>query len=118
MLENSLFLKAKKCEFHAETASFLGFISWQGQLALVPAKLRAVTQWPNPQFRRQDQQFLCFVNFYRGFIRNFSKVAAPLTELTSTLRPFAWTERAKAAFSHLKVLLLSATILSHPDPFR
>lgn len=38
--ENSLFVKAEKCEFHAETMSFLGFIIRQGQLSPDPAKVR------------------------------------------------------------------------------
>lgn len=43
-------------------------------------------------------------------------MAAPLTELTFMLRPFTWTERAKATFSHVKVLFTTALVLSHPDP--
>lgn len=98
--------------------SFLGFIVRQGQLSPDPAKIQAVTEWPTPSTRKQLQQFLEFANFYRRFIRNYSKVAAPLTELTSTLRPFTWTERAEAAFSHLKGLFASAPVLAHPDPAR
>lgn len=43
-------------------------------------------------------------------------MAEPLTRLTSTLRPFAWTEEAEGAFARLKVLFTSATVLCHPDP--
>lgn len=57
-----------------------------------------------------------FSNFYRRFICDYSKLAAPLMRLTSTLRPFSLTEEAEAAFSHLKVLLTTAPVLSHPDP--
>lgn len=118
LLENSLFLKAGKCEFHADTVSFLGSIIQQVHLSPDPTKIRAVTEWPPPQARKQLQQFLGLANFYRWFIRNFSKVVALLTELTSTLHLFAWTERAEVAFAQLKVLFTSAPILSHPDPSR
>ncbi|KAI3356560.1 hypothetical protein L3Q82_017765 [Scortum barcoo] len=50
------------------------------------------------------------------FIRNYSKVAAPLTCLTSTTKPFLWTPEAERAFTLLKSLFTSAPILSHPDP--
>lgn len=118
LLENSLFVKAEKCEFHKDSVSFLGFIVRQGELLPDPAKIQAVAEWPTPSTRKQLQRFLGFANFYRRFVRDYSKVAAPLTELTSTLRPFIWTREAEAAFSHLKVLFSTAPVLSHPDPTR
>lgn len=80
----------------------------QGQLAVV--------EWPTSSSHKQLQRFLGFTNFYRCFIRNYSKVVAPLTRLTSTLKTFSWSEEAEAAFSNLKFLFTSAPILSHPDP--
>jgi hypothetical protein len=46
-----------------------------------PAKVEAVTQWPEPQGIKDIQAFLGFANFYRRFIANFSKLAQPLTRL-------------------------------------
>lgn len=63
----------------------------------------------------QLQQFLRFANFYRQFIRHYSKVAAPLTEFTSTRLPFSWTKRAKVVFSHMG-RFTSAPVLAHTDP--
>lgn len=42
LLENKLFVKAEKCEFHASSVPFLGYIIAQGQLRMDPAKVRAV----------------------------------------------------------------------------
>lgn len=53
--------------------------------------------------------------FYHRFIR---KVAAPLTRLTSTSQPFAWTAKAEATFSRLKVLFTTAPVLTQPDTAR
>lgn len=83
LLENKLFVKAEKCEFHAVKTSFLGFLLQAGRIAMDPAKVAAVTDWPEPRDRRQLQWFLGFANFYRWFIRGFSKVVAPLHALTS-----------------------------------
>jgi len=83
LLENKLFIKTEKCEFHQERVSFLGYIIRQGRLEADPGKIQAVTEWPVPTTRRELQRFLGFTNFYRRFIKNYSKVAAPLSSLTS-----------------------------------
>ena len=41
-------------------------------------------------------------------LQGFSRVAAPLSALTSTLRPFSWSPEAEAAFSSLKALFRGA----------
>ena len=49
LLENKLYVKAEKCEFHARKVSFLGFIVGEGQLQTDPEKVRAVAEWPVPE---------------------------------------------------------------------
>lgn len=75
-----------------------------------------VVEWPTPSSRKQLQRFLGFANFYRRFIRNYSKVAATLTRLTSTLKPFQWPEEAEAAFSKLKTMFTWTPVSSFPLP--
>ena len=116
LLENKLYVKAEKCEFHVSTVSFLGFIVEKGQIRADPGKVRAVAEWPTPTNRKLLQRFLGFANFYRRFVKNYSKVVAPLNKLTSTLVPFCWTSEAEQAFCKLKHLFTSAPILVHPDP--
>ena len=82
----NIIVKAEKCEFHASTVTFLGHIITQGQVRMDPEKVRAVFDWPKPDNRKQLQRFLGFANFYRCFIRNYSRIAAPLTALTSPVR--------------------------------
>ena len=118
LLENSLFVKAEKCEFHASSVSFLGYIVAQDSLQMDPAKVSAVTSWPVPETRKQLQCFLGFANFYRRFIRNYSSVAAPLTALTSSKVPFQWSPSTDKAFHTLKTRFTSAPILQMPDPNR
>lgn len=115
LLENRLFCKAEKCEFHASTVSFLGFIIEQGQLRADPAKVKAVLEWPVPSSRKKLQSFLGFSNFYRRFIRDFSKVALPLTQLTSPKQPYLWSPAAQQAFDRLKSLFASAPVLAQAD---
>ncbi len=118
LLENSLFVKAEKCEFHAPSVSFLGYVVAKGSLQMDPAKVSAVTSWPVPDSRKRLQSFLGFANFYRRFIRSYSSVAAPLTALTSSKVPFQWNSAADEAFQALKLRFTTAPILQLPDPDR
>ena len=118
LLENRLFVKAEKCTFDAASVEFLSHILENGQVRADPKKVRAVEEWPWPADHTQLRRFLGFANFYRRFIRGFSRVAAPLTALTSTLRSFSWTLEAKSAFLTLKSLFTSAPALILPQPSR
>lgn len=116
LLQNCLFVKAEKCDFHVDTTSFLGYIIVPGEISMDPIKVEAVKEWPQPQTRKQLQRFLGFAHFYHWFIRNYSKIAAPLTALTSTARTFAWNFEASTAFLELKKRFTAAPILIQPDP--
>uniref|UniRef100_A0A3P9KPU5 Gypsy retrotransposon integrase-like protein 1 n=2 Tax=Oryzias latipes TaxID=8090 RepID=A0A3P9KPU5_ORYLA len=118
LLENKLFVKSEKCEFHVDSVAFLGYILEAGQIKPDPSKLRAVSEWEVPQSRKKLQQFLGFANFYRRFIRNYSSIAAPLTQLTSIKVPYVWNNAADSAFHELKELFTSAPILIQPDPHK
>ncbi len=81
LLDNQLYIKSEKCEFHVKQMSFLGYnISHQG-VEMDDSKVRAVTDWPQPTTVKELQRFLGFANFYRRFIRNYSLIASPLTSL-------------------------------------
>ena len=56
------------------------------------------------------------VNFYRKFIKNCSKIARPLTELTKTTRKWEWNPDCTIAFNTLKAALASPPVLVTPDP--
>jgi len=116
LLENShsLFIKAEECEFHVLMVSFLGYIVAQGSLQMDPAKVSGVTSCPDPNCRKQMQQFLGFANFYRRFIRDYSTIAIPLTSLTSSKVSFSWILATEVAFQTLKTQFTSATILQIP----
>lgn len=104
LLENRLFVKPEKCEFHSSSVSFLGYIIAQGQLKPDPAKIIVVTEWPVPTSLKELQRFLGFANFYMRFISNYSKESSPLTCLTSASSLFWWSPEAAAAFTRLKTL--------------
>ena len=53
LLENRLFVKAEKCEFHWSTVQFLGFVVSRGRIEMDPAKTEAVVSWPPPTNRKE-----------------------------------------------------------------
>ena len=57
LLENQLYVKTEKNEFHANTTSFLGFIIAPGEMQMDPTKVSAVAQWPTPDSHKKVQQF-------------------------------------------------------------
>ncbi|SJL08099.1 uncharacterized protein ARMOST_11461 [Armillaria ostoyae] len=73
--ENKLFLKAEKCEFEVLETEYLGVIISEGQVRMDPVKLAGIAEWPTPTKKKELQSFLGFMNFYRKFIRNYSKMA-------------------------------------------
>lgn len=111
-----LFAKLEKCLFHKTSISFLGYVISDGTVAMEPEKIASVSQWPQPTSMKGVQSFLGFCNFYRRFIRNFSQVAKPLTDLTKKNVPFAWTELCEQAFQHLKKTISSNPLLLTVDP--
>ena len=114
--ENDLFCKPEKCEFFQSSVEYLGLIVGRGTVAMDPAKVDAVTQWPEPQRVKDIQAFLGFANFYRRFINNFSKLAQPLTKLLRKDVPWEWAEAQGQAFQRLKQAFISAPILIMADP--
>jgi len=61
------------------------------------------------------QSFVGLAGYYRRFIEGFSKIVAPLTQLTRKDHPFAWTDRCEESFRELKQRLTSAPALIIPD---
>jgi hypothetical protein len=79
-----------------------------------PQKIRTVIEWKKPATIRDVQCFLGFVNFYRIFIRNYSKIATSLTRLTCKDK-LEWNAEADQAFETLKKAFTMAPILTHPN---
>lgn len=77
LLENRLYVKGEKCQFHSPSVTFLDYILAGGQVKTDPAKVRTILEWPTPTSRKHLQHFLGFANFYQRFIHNYSKVATP-----------------------------------------
>ncbi|KAI3372559.1 hypothetical protein L3Q82_023038 [Scortum barcoo] len=91
LLENQLYVKAEKSEFHASSVSFLGFIVVENQVKMDPEKVSELTNWLPLTTQKKVQQFLGFANFYCNVYQKLQLcVAAPFHALTSSKVPFQW----------------------------
>ena len=98
----NLRIKPEKCRFHVHEVEYLGFIITQGGLRMDPAKISAVKDWKTPGSVKEVLSFLGLANFYRRFIKGYSSIAAPLTNLTRNDTPWVWAQREQEAFDKLK----------------
>jgi hypothetical protein len=53
-----------------------------------PGKIQEVLDWKPPRTVHQFRSFLSLTGYYRRFIPNFSKIAKPITDTTTTPKPF------------------------------
>jgi hypothetical protein len=72
----------KKCEFFVTETKFLGLIVGIDGIRMDPEKVKAIVEWQEPRDVSGVRAFLGFCNFYRRFIRNYSRMVRKLVELT------------------------------------
>jgi len=83
-------LAPHKAEWCKKEVEFLGVMVGADGVRMSKNKVKAVLEWPTPTSVKEVQAFISFANFYRRFIKNFSRVALPLTEKTKNQdEPFA-----------------------------
>jgi len=110
---HKLYLKPEKCEFEKESVNYLGMVVGGGDVQMEEKKVEAIRSWETPSKKKDLQRFLGFVNFYRKFVKDFSRIARPLYELTGNT-PWGWLPRHQEAFDTLKNAISDATILHTP----
>jgi hypothetical protein len=113
-----LYAKRSKCEFFQREVEFLGHRVGEDGLKVMHEKVMAVDQWPQPTNVGDVRSFLGLTGFYRKFVRDFSKVASPLSDLTKDDVTFHWGPTQESAFQQLKNALRTAPVLVLPDPTR
>lgn len=111
-----LFAKKEKCTFAAAEVEFLGHVVSQDGIKMDGAKVKAIVDWPQPMTVTDLRSFLGLANFYRRYIRDFSAIAAPLTELLKKGTLFCWNASHQDAFDNLKNAISSAPVLIPPHP--
>ena len=79
------------------------------------AKIEVIEKLPPPSSVKGIRSFLGHAGFYRRFIKDFSQIAKPLSNLLVQGTPFEFNAQCLRAFSVLKDKLVSAHIVVAPD---
>ena len=111
-----LTLKLNKCHFFTKEIQYLGHILRTKGIRPLPSKTQAIKNMHALRPPKQVCTFLGLVRYYRKFIRNFTKIAMPLTLLTCQQAKFEWTPTPHNAFLTLKESVIQAPILHYPSP--
>ena len=110
-------LKIAKCEFFKDTVKYLGHVIKPGRLEVDALATKALKGMHHPRNQTELRSFLGLCNVYRRFVPNYSRIAAPLTELLKkdkpvTLEPFG--EAESPAFQALIDAVCSPQVLALP----
>ena len=116
-------VKARKCTFGADEIELLGHKVSKNGIEVSPSKIKPIVKFPIPTNKTEVRAFLGLASYYRIFVPNFSKIAAPLNELLrkdlilrwTGDRPDYWTPARDEAFKELKRRLTEPPILVRPD---
>ena len=112
-----LTVKPSKCYFGYANVEFLGHKVGDGKLEMLEDKVEQVASAPPPNTKKQLRSFLGLSGYYRRFIRDYARVAAPLTDALKggNSAPLRWGLEQEAAFAELKQHLCAKPILRLPD---
>ncbi|CAM8960866.1 unnamed protein product [Rhodiola kirilowii] len=86
-----------------------------GRIEVDKAKIEVMEKLPPPKDVKGIRSFLGHAGFYRRFIKDFSKIAKPLTNLLCNDTKFRFDEECLVAFEKLKKALVSAPIIQPPN---
>ena len=110
----NLKLKPEKCELFQEEVRFLGHVVSASGIQPDPGNTSRIQEWPTPKTVTEVRQFLGLCSYYRRFVKNFSLVAKPLSDLTSKDSALVWGGACQKAFDELKAKLTSPGITAFP----
>ena len=113
--DHQLYAKFSKCEFWLTEVRFLGHVVSASEVSVDLEKVEAVMSWERPKSVFEIRSFLGLVGYYKRFIEDFSRLAAPMMRLIRKEVKFDWDDRCNEAFQELKTRLTTTSILIVPD---
>jgi hypothetical protein len=113
--ETNLVLNWEKCHFMVNEGIVLGHKISERGIKVDRAKVEAIEKMPCPRDVKGICSILGHAGFYRRFIKDFSKISKPLTNLLRKDVPFVFDDDCKEAFETLKKALTTAPIVQPPD---
>ena len=112
--EKQLYEKRSKCFFGVQEVEYLGHIISHEGVKVDPIKIKAIKEWKIPTSIKHLGGFLGLTGYYRKFVKNYGRIAAPLTKLLKK-DAFSWTPEETKAFEHLQEETCQAPVLATLD---
>ena len=100
--EHRLYAKFSKCEFWLQEVTFLGHVVSGKGTSVDPTTVEEIMDWPRPTSATKVRSFLGLAGYYRRFIKDFSKIAASLKQLTRKGNMFSRDSACEQSFKELR----------------
>ena len=113
--ENDLFVKPEKCKWKVREVEFLGVIIGLKGVEMQKEKVKGVLNWLTSRNIKEVQKFLGLANYYRRFIKDFTRIAVLLHVLVRKEQKWKWEKEQEEVFKRLKVVFTTESILAIPD---
>jgi len=113
--KNDLFVKLEKYVWKVKEVGFLEVIIREDGVRMEKEKVQGVIEWPVLRSVKDVQKFLGLANYYRRFVKDFSKIAKPLHEMMRKEMKWSWGKRQQKAFEELKERFTIEPVLVTPD---
>ncbi|GJY88390.1 reverse transcriptase domain-containing protein [Tanacetum coccineum] len=111
--DTNLVLNWEKCHFMVKEGIVLGHKISKSGIKVDRAKMDVIAKLPPSTTVKGIRSFLGHASFYRRFIKDFSKIARPMTHLLEKDTPFFFSDKCLSSFKILKKKLTKAPILIH-----
>jgi len=92
----------------------LGHLVGKDGVKVDPKKIEAMQYWPHPKTLKILRGFLGLIGYYHKFVKNYGKIATPLTALLKK-NSFTWTPAAAQDFQTLKMAMCTTPVLTLLD---
>jgi len=99
--ENDLYVKPEKCTWKVQKVNFLGVVMSQGKIEMEEDKVVEVLNWPTPKMVRDIRKFLGLANYYKQFVKDFTKLARPLNNLMRKMEKWNWEQTNRQRLNSL-----------------
>ena len=100
---HQLYAKLSKCEFWLNSVSFLGHVISKEDVRVDSKKVEAVSNWPRPTNVTEIRSFLGMAGYYKRFVKDFSRIFAPLTQLIRKQVNFEWMTPVSKVSRNLRI---------------